>query len=903
MISTRILCRSFVGRVEELEHLLLRRRQAGDGHGGLALVGGEAGIGKSRLVCELRQRLNRQTSIVAASACREFAQRPLGPMLEILGQIARIGPDEVAGSTKSERLERIAATFERVTAKRTVVAIIEDLHWADIDLVQTLLLLVQRAARRRLLFVATYRDVDIVPEHPLFKWFGRLVREPAVSVVSLPRFTNRELDRLMALATEGVARLSAPVLNAVRARSDGNPLFAEELLRTAVDSLRARTSAAGPALPLSLHALVAERLQHCSSDERAVLRNASLFGRDFSVAQVTEIFGGDPLLQRPMLERLSGLQLLDAVEADAGRYRFRHALTRDAIYAEMPLESVRPLHLRIAEHLEASQRDASAPEALAHHFWAANRHEHAAEYYEIAGDAAIRLFAYDDAAVFYRRAADGFAGHAAARARACAKAARALVFAGDLDGGLALYERAAELHLELGEVAEVVRSRALMAGHLFDGGRRPAAIALLRETLPLAEGDAALRSRLQTRLAMTLARDARLGEAWEALRIIDPGALDPTAEATGEYYLCASELHAVRGEPEAWRICFERGVAIYEKLGHPGPLQIAHSNFADQALSLAETALARDHHRRAEELARTLHFDDQAIFPAQVELYAGNLTEARRIVESMPPSNRFVVRAMLAQVAIPLASALGDDAMLGRHLDHSLLADVQTGPLTPTQTRVAAAHAMAFAATLRLDEARALLERVLDSLADAYGMALPIVALATLLPQRAGEIRPLLEAAASPAGDRANKALLDFLDACIASSGGDTTAAAHALDAAKRFAAIGWPLLEARALEMAGEARRAVAIYKRCGAAGELRRIEFGEGASAQASPLGALTPRERELALQVASGKANRAVADALSIGEKAVEKYLTSIYGKLGLTSRAQLAALVASSQRRGE
>ncbi len=164
-------------------------------------------------------------------------------------------------------------------------------------------------------------------------------------------------------------------------------------------------------MPLSLHALVAERLQQCSDDERTLLRNASVFGRDFDVAQVGEIFGGEGATRRAMLEHLSELQLLDAVDATAGKYRFRHALTRDAIYSEMPPELVRPLHLRIAEHLEASPGSAtSAPETLAHHFWQADRHERAAQYYERAGDSAMTVFAYDDAAVFYQRAAEGFAG-------------------------------------------------------------------------------------------------------------------------------------------------------------------------------------------------------------------------------------------------------------------------------------------------------------------------------------------------------------------------------------------------------------------------------------------------------------------------------------------------------------
>jgi DNA-binding CsgD family transcriptional regulator len=168
-------------------------------------------------------------------------------------------------------------------------------------------------------------------------------------------------------------------------------------------------------------------------------------------------------------------------------------------------------------------------------------------------------------------------------------------------------------------------------------------------------------------------------------------------------------------------------------------------------------------------------------------------------------------------------------------------------------------------------------------------MALPIVAIATQLPERARELRPMLEAAAKPAGDRVNKALLALVGS-------------NPLDAAEGFHAIGWPLFEARALEMAGSRDAARAIYVRCGAAGDVRRLEFAPAQSA-AGTLGVLTARERELALQVAAGKANRAVAEALSIGEKTVEKYLTSIYAKLGLTSRAQLAALVATAQQQAE
>jgi DNA-binding CsgD family transcriptional regulator len=867
------------------------------------LVGGEPGIGKSRLIREFKDQLNRRMSTVATSACREFAQKPLGPMLDALASLARLDTADIGGSSKSERLDAIASAFERIAAKRTAVVIIEDLHWADIDLIQTLLVLAQAAATKRLLFVATYRDNEIVPAHPLFKWFGQLVREPAVSVVTLRPLQDDEIDRLMSFAIGDVIRLSVPVLHAVRERSDGNPLFAEELLRTAVDSQRAGDTARARKLPLSLHALIQERLRDCSEDERSSLRHASLFGRSFRVDFLCAIFGGDPARLRSTLERLCGLQMIDAVDVKRGNYQFRHALTRDVVYGEMAADVVRPLHLAIAEHMVSAPTAADGPEDLAHHFWHAGRRDRAASYYEAAGDSAMSVFAYEDAAVFYERAAAGLEDAGAASARVRAGGAQSLVFAGALDAGLDLYESAVKHALAAGDLAEAVRCRSLMAGHMFDGGRRTAAIALLRETLALVPpgSDGSLRTRLLTRLAMMYARDALLEEAWDALKQVDVGGLDPGAQTTGEYYLCASELHALGAQRDQWQACFARGLAIYEAHGHPGPVQIAHANFAVQALCIGETSLAREHHRIAGDLARTLRFDDQAIFLAQVELYAGDLTAARRIIGEMTPSRKYLIRAMQTQVAVPVALALGDDRLLDEYFDSALVADAGPASFTATMARVAAAHAMALAAKDRRRDVRVLLGRVVDSIKSAFGMAQPVAAVAALLPERAADLRPIVAAAAVPSGDRVNKALLALLDAAAADHAGDrVTANGRAFEGGELFAQIGWPLFEARCREIAGDRQAALAIYLRCGALGDVRRLELDAIAAGEdARSFGVLTTRERELALLIAQGKSNRAAAAALSITEKAIEKYLTSIYAKLGLKSRVQLAAFVASER----
>lgn len=886
MISRSILCRPFLGRSDELNHLLARRREAAGGRGGLVLVAGEPGIGKSRLVREFRERLNRRTAAIAFSGCRSFAQKPLGPLFDVLEIIAPAKIDSRPSSSKEERVDALAAQFEMASAKRLCVVALEDLHWASIDLMQMLLVLARRAASKRLLFVGTYRDNELVPAHPLFRWFGELFREPAVSVVTLDRFDPDETDRLIRLALGDGAKLSSTVARAVRERSDGNPLFAEELLRSAVDMQRSRASPSPYALPISLHAIIRDRLRACTDNELATLKRAAVVGRAFSLERLAAVFGGDAAKLRAAMVRLNELQLVDPIDAARGRYQFRHALTRDVVYTEMPVEIVRPIHLMIASHLECSPEASGLAEDIAHHFQHANRSERAAPYYESAGDSAMSVFAYSDAAVFYERAANGYECDAAARERVTARAARALIFAGELDEGLAQYERSVEGALELQDVGTAVRNRALMAGHLFDGGRTGDAIALIRKTLALAKsGGTSLQGRLLTRLAMMLAREGRLEEARDALRRVDPPTLELDADANAEYCLAASELHAMSAELGLWRSRFEEGLAIYEARGHPGPLQIAHSNFAVQALCIGEMDLARAHHRTAGELGRVLKLEDQGILPAAVEFFAGNLGEARRIVASVRPSRNFLMRATRMQVAIPLAIAVGDDDMLTAYFDLESLAVAGHKELTATLGRVAAAHAIALGAKGRSREATALLERVLDSMKSCYGMVLPVVAVATLLPQRAAELRPLVFAGARLPGDRVNKALLALLDA-------------DWRDAAARFRSLGWPLFEANALEIAGDRDTALAIYLRCGATGYARHLEVRAMRNARGVTLGLLTARERELALLVADGKPNRVAAAELSITEKAVEKYLTSIYAKFGLRSRAQLAALVASS-----
>ena len=295
MVSKRVLARSFIGRVPELDHLLARRRDAAEVRGGMVLIAGDAGVGKSRLVQEYRRRASAAPSdAFVVVGCRPFAQRALDPIDRAL---EHLGGEPLSGthdwSSQAQLFEAIAAAFDRVAARRTRTVVFEDLHWAQPELVNVLTVLAQQAAHQRLLLIGTYRDNEIGPSDPIFAPFGRLARERAVTTVALEPLDGLELAEFLAsLGVEGVVNVPGTVVEDVRRRSGGNPLFAEELMRHAIDALRS-TGAATPSLPISLRAVIHERLDRCDRRERELLSQASVFGRRFPLDLLSAVFGVD----------------------------------------------------------------------------------------------------------------------------------------------------------------------------------------------------------------------------------------------------------------------------------------------------------------------------------------------------------------------------------------------------------------------------------------------------------------------------------------------------------------------------------------------------------------------------------------------------------------------------------
>ncbi|HEX3468219.1 MAG TPA: AAA family ATPase [Candidatus Elarobacter sp.] len=900
MVSAPIRFQTFVGRSSELEHLLARRAEAASGRGGGVLIAGDPGIGKSRLLREFRAQLPRRTARVAATAYREFAQRPLAPLLEIVAQLdpAAAKRLHLPHATKREYLAAFVEVFEHAASSGTVVLVLEDVHWADREALEVLNVVAQRSGASRLLFVATYRDAEVGPAHPNFSLLGKLLRERTVSHIELHPLADKDVSTLLHTTDAGKA-LPRAALAEVRRRSDGNAFFAEELLRAAVDRLATNESIAVRPMPMSLHAAVRDRIELCSSAARALLATASLFGRRFDLDLVAAI--APPAADATSAEVAAELVRLGLIEPapHSSEYRFRHALLREIVYDEVPLDERRALHLRIAEAVVVSPTAMDRCELLAHHFWHAGVLERAAPYCLEAGASARALHAYDDAADWYERAARGFAA-AEDVARALAGAAQCELYAGRIERALESYRAAIERYAQCDRADEVVMTRVLLAAILYESGRSDEAIAEFEETRQTwsARASRVVGDRLLLRLGLLYASVRRIDAAWTCLEAIDEVAIDPESLLAAERLFLKSGLHAQRAEPVPWRADFERGFALFERLGAiPDNLRVAMSNAASQAQNLGELELARRYHARAIELAGAfrLNVDHERILLAQLELQAGNLTVARELLAEAEPSDRFASRLERTILEAWVAVATGE---LQRDVERgaALLEEAAAGGDGNAFARLACALATLALRRGQTRAADALFSRAAAALATAYGTAFAITALAVQRPQLAERLRALVAEAAGGEHARVSRALEALLNAAVSPPG--PARRERAQDAARDFAEIGFAVPEAQALELGGDRRGALQRYREMGALGEIRRLEAASLARDGASPSdGVLTLRERELARLIAAGEGNRAVAQRLSISEKAVEKHLTSIYAKLGMTSRAQLAAYVAA------
>jgi DNA-binding CsgD family transcriptional regulator len=386
-----------VGRADELARLMAHVDRAAEGRSSAVLLAGDAGVGKTRLLDELSGRATARGVRVLTGHCVDLGDvglpylpfvdllRPvvadpgLAPALAghpVLGGLLTGRPGAPAPGQPADDADRGSAhgtlrppaddgrlqLFEAVASLLSELAdgsplllVLEDLHWADRSSRDLLRYLLARLVDEPIVVVASYRADDLHRRHPLRPLLAELVRLPGVerlAVEPLPDADVGELVRGLAATAGGVP---AGTVDDVVARAEGNAFYAEELLAAGL---------AGEVLPLGLTDVLLARVEQLTPAAQQVLRVAAVAGRQVRHELVSAVAGQAPAEMEQALAEAVHRHLL--VVSDDGRYRFRHALLREAVLADLlPGERVR-LHAAVATHLAAHPAAGTAAER-AHH--------------------------------------------------------------------------------------------------------------------------------------------------------------------------------------------------------------------------------------------------------------------------------------------------------------------------------------------------------------------------------------------------------------------------------------------------------------------------------------------------------------------------------------------------------
>jgi len=398
-----------VGRDRELDTLRERFAATLTGQGGLALIGGEAGIGKTALAEVLCHEATMRGAIVLIGRCYDRSETPpYGPFLELLRGYRRedgMPPAPFShwrGTGDAQSHEALHATildfFRDVAASHPLVLLLEDLHWADDASLDLLRVLARSLPAWPVLVLATYRADELTRRHSLYALLPLLERESPVARLS-PRPLNGEAIAALVRARYPLADGDAErLVTYLNQRSEGNPLFVAQLLRALEDQDTLRPVGPGwqlgdvgnAGIPMSLMQIIDARLARLDEATRELLGVAAVIGQKVPLRLWAAAAGTGEDAVIAAAEAASATGLVE-VSGDGAQARFVHALIRESVYEGIFAPRRRVLHRRVAEVL--AMVPAADPDAVAYHFERAGD-ARAIGWLMQAGERARRSYAY-----------------------------------------------------------------------------------------------------------------------------------------------------------------------------------------------------------------------------------------------------------------------------------------------------------------------------------------------------------------------------------------------------------------------------------------------------------------------------------------------------------------------------
>ncbi len=443
-----VVCPILIGREYDLLSLEGLMTQAQGGKGQIALISGEAGIGKSRLVREVKVRAPHDVLILTGYCLPNESALPYAPLLDLFRsyflarsseEIARalggaaphlvklfpeltvtlpnLTPFGLPGADpegeKRRTFQALLQTMIELAGRQPLILVLEDLHWSDSTSLEFLLLLARRISAQPILLLLTYRTEDNNPK--LTHFLAELDRERLGKEFALKPMNSPEVeDMLQAILDSPQASLSKEFLDTIFALTEGNPFFIEEILKALTTEGEISFAEASGSwdqkeinplhIPRTIQDAVQRRTQQLDEGTIQALTLASVLGRRFDFSLLQELLNTTEADLMRKLKELIAAQLV--VEETADHFAFRHALTRQAIYNTLLLRERQGLHRSVAdaiERLHAGSTDAHAAD-LSFHYYTGAAWGKALEHSRGAGDQARSFYAQREAVVYYSRA-------------------------------------------------------------------------------------------------------------------------------------------------------------------------------------------------------------------------------------------------------------------------------------------------------------------------------------------------------------------------------------------------------------------------------------------------------------------------------------------------------------------
>ncbi len=908
--SERQRARSFVGRADECAVFDARLDDAARADGSIVLVLGDGGIGKTTLVRTWLERARARSFSAVYASNVPFLREPYAPVAELCRTLARADAralprgeqrrlfnrfldflpphaGDAAEPWQKRRLFVLVREFlERAAASAPLLLAIDDLHWCDPESLELLHYVAPFMAEMRAVLVLALRGAEA---DAAATTLAALDRQPSCYRISLGPLSAAETRELIFALLPPGERLPRRTIDEICERCAEAPLFAQDLVHRALRD----GSAAG--LPLTVEQSVKSRLGSLDPADAAVLELASVIGPRIDRDVLRMLAGNAGGQELRVLRQARDLDLLAEAEAASGDLVFRHEFIREAIYARLTAAERRDCHARIAGYLRARTPPAAAAE-LYRHVHGAGHTAEAAALAERAADEAMDRFAFATARRYYEAALHDDVLDAAAAARVAEKLGDAHDLLGSHREAAACFERADAYARATGDrerQAGIAIRLAVACGRLSE----PAAErAHCERALACSDGRGRHAFAAEVLLALHYANRVDPEGAAAHLTRAEELRADDDPSFIVRYHVARAALANLRRDVDAWRAAAADAVTAAEAAGDPAMQAAVRSYVADYARLLGDEKTASEGFADAIAIADRYGLTATAaksrLNAADMAFSHGRIAEAHRLVReaSALQVDGPYARMHVSAVGLPVALAVEDPFLCERLADLSLLESLGNIEGQPLAISFVAAHAELFARRGDMERARRLIERHLPYVRQAAYVDSALLTFARYGDASHAQRAAGVLAATADRNDPIASVHVAVVAAVAAGHSGD--ARRLATEARAVAASAGAPLLEAFACELAGERDAAVTLYGACGATADVRRLSQTAEAATKRAP-NDLSRRETEVAVLIAEGLSNRAIAERLVLSDRTVEHHVAAIFGKLGLRSRAQLAA----------